>query len=241
MFVIMIVSGGFVCSASYLMCAPTQVEMLQLSNLLNVRPRCVLRGAIVGALGGLIFGGALMLAIGYSQGGMNLDSYNWAANQAFQVRLVTREVTYQDQRYQRAKDDQKLKEAGIPKDSGETYQTFGFEVLKGPAVAVGGSFVATILLFVAKTLWVGFPLHPVGYILANTYFINMVWGSLFAALVIKFIALRAGGVMFVRKVMMPFFVGVFLGTVTSYLFWDLVALILNAFGYMDAFHVNHVI
>jgi hypothetical protein len=225
MFVIMIVSGGFLCSASYLMCAPTQVEMLQLSKLLNVRPRCVLRGAMLGAVGGLVFGGALMLAIGYSQGGMNLDSYNWAASQSFQVRIVTREVAYQDQRYQKAHDDGK---------------TFGVEVRKGYAWAVGGSFVATILLFVAKTLWVGFPLHPVGYILANSYFINMVWGSLFTALVVKFVALRAGGVMFVRKVMMPFFVGVFLGTVSSYLFWDAVALALNAFGYMDAYHVNHV-
>ncbi len=226
MFVIMIVSGGFLCSASYLMCAPTQVEMLQLAKLLDVRPRCMLRGACLGAVGGLVFGGVLMLSIAYSRGGMNVEYIgNWAANQAFQIQDVTREVAYQDQRFQKAKDDE------VP---------FKAEVRQGGyAWALGTSFVVTILLFVAKTLWVGFPLHPVGYILANTYFINMVWGSLFTALVVKFVALRAGGVMFVRKTVTPFFVGVFLGTVSSYLFWDALALVLNAFGYMDTYHVNH--
>ena len=101
------------------------------------------------------------------------------------------------------------------------------------------SFVITILLFLAKSLWINFPLHPVGYILANTYFINMVWGSLFVAMIIKFITLKAGGVMTVRKTMTPFFVGVFLGAVSSYIFWDLIGLILNTFGYMDTFCVPH--
>ena len=225
MFVIMIVSGGFLCSASYLLCAPTQVEMLQLAKLVDVRPRCVLRGAVLGAVGGLVVGGATMLSIGYSKGGMNLDSFNWSAGQAWQVHDVTREVTFQDQRRQKALDDK---------------APYGNFVRKGHAVALGTSFVVTILLFVFKTLWVGFPLHPVGYILANTYFINMVWGSLFTALLVKFVALRAGGVMFVRKVMTPFFVGLFLGAIASYLFWDAVALGLNAFGIMDTYHVNHV-
>ncbi|MBT3375034.1 MAG: hypothetical protein HN742_23905 [Lentisphaerae bacterium] len=225
MFVIMIVSGGFLCSASYLMCAPTQVEMLQLSKLFKVSPRCVARGAMVGALGGLLFGGYFLLSIAYSKGAMNVPYIgDWAANQRFQVRLVNREVAFQDQRYQKAHDD------------GEPYGNF---VQRPQAWALGISFVVTVLLFVAKSLWVSFPLHPVGYILANTYFINMVWGSLFTAMIIKFVALKAGGVMIVRKTMTPFFVGVFLGAVSMYLFWDGIGLILNAFGYMDTFCVPH--
>lgn len=226
MYVIMIVSGGFLCSASYLLCAPTQVEMLQLSRLLDVPPRCLLKGVCVGAVGGLVFGGLIILSIAYSRGGMNVEYIgNWAANQAFQIQLVTREVAYQDQRFQKARDE------NVP---------LVRETRHGHAWAVGASFVITILLFVAKTLWVGFPLHPVGYILANTHFINMVWGSLLIALIVKFVALRAGGVRFVRSVMTPFFVGVFLGTISSYLFWDAVALVLNALGHMDTYHVNHV-
>jgi hypothetical protein len=227
MFVIMIVSGGFLCSASYLMCAPTQVEMLQLSTLFKVRPKCVARGMVLGAFGGLLLGGLFMLSIAYSKGGMNVPYISdWAANQAFQVRIVTREVAFQDQRYQKAQDEDK---------------PFGNHIQKPYAWALGVSFVVTILLFVAKTLWVNFPLHPVGYILANTYFINMVWGSLFTAMLIKFVALRAGGVMVIRKIMTPFFVGLFLGTVSSYVFWDLIALVLQAFGYTDTFHVPHVL
>ena len=227
MFVIMIVSGGFLCSASYLMCTPTQVEMFQLAHLFKVRPRCVLRGMTMGAFGGFILGGLFMLSIAYSKGGMNIPYISdWIANQSFQVRIVTREVALQDQRFQKAEDEQ---------------TPFVNEVKKPYAWALGISFVITILLFVAKTLWVNFPLHPVGYILANTYFINMVWGSLFTAMVIKFIALRAGGVMVIRKVMTPFFVGVFLGTVSSYIFWDLIALVLQAFGYTDTFHVPHIL
>ncbi len=226
MFVIMIVSGGFLCSASYLMCAPTQVETLQLGRLLNVRAQCLNRGMMLGALGGLVFGGMFMLSIAYSKGGMNMPYIgDWAANQSFQVRLVTTEVAYQDQRYQKCQDEK---------------QPFGFDVKRPDAWALGVSFVVTILLFVAKSLWVSFPLHPVGYILANTYFINMVWGSLLTALLVKFMALKVGGVMVVRNVLRPFFVGMFVGAVSSYLLWDIVALVLQACGYMDTFHVPHV-
>lgn len=226
MFVIMIVSGGFLCSASYLMCAPTQVETLQLGRLLNVRAQCLNRGMMLGALGGLVFGGMFMLSIAYSKGGMNMPYIgDWAANQSFQVRLVTTEVAYQDQRYQKCQDEK---------------QPFGFDVKRADAWALGVSFVVTILLFVAKSLWVSFPLHPVGYILANTYFINMVWGSLLTALLVKFMALKVGGVIVVRNVLRPFFVGLFVGAVSSYLLWDIVALALQACGYMDTFHVPHV-
>ncbi|OGV66820.1 MAG: hypothetical protein A3K18_30230 [Lentisphaerae bacterium RIFOXYA12_64_32] len=225
LFVIMIVSGGFLCSASYLMCAPTQVEMLQLSRLLNVNPRCVAKGLILGALGGMIFGGYFMLSIGYSKGGMNVSFIgDWAANQAFQIQLVTREVAFQDQRYQHAKDND------LP-------MTNVFD--KPRTWALGFSFVTTILLFVAKSTWVGFPLHPVGYILANTYFINMVWGSLFVAMLVKYITLKTGGVMTVRKTMTPFFVGMFLGAVCSYLLWDAIGLTLQIFGYTETFCVPH--
>jgi len=225
--VILIVSGGFMCSASYLLCAPTQVEMLQLARLFHIDARSVGKAAIVGALGGLILGGALLLAIGYSKGGMNNPYLNdWVANQRFQIRLVTREVALQDQRYQRAR------------ETGEAYGNFPD---KPRLIALGASFIVTVLLFVAKSTWVNFPLHPVGYILANTYFINMVWGSLFVAMIIKFVALKAGGVMTVRKTMTPFFVGVFMGAVASYIFWDVIGLILNAFGYTDTFCVPVVL
>ena len=225
MFVIMIVSGGFLCSASYLMCAPTQIEMLQLGSLFKVSGRCVSKGAVLGALGGLLFGGYFLLSIAYSKGAMNVPYIgDWAANQSFQIQLVTREVAFQDQRFQRAQ------------DTGEPYGNY---VHPAKTWWIGGAFVMTILLFIAKSVWVSFPLHPVGYILANTYFINMVWGSLFAAMIIKFVTLKAGGVMTVRKTMTPFFVGVFLGAVSMYLFWDAIGLICNAFGYMDTFCVPH--
>jgi hypothetical protein len=226
LFVIMIVSGGFLCSASYLMCAPTQVEMLQLGRLLDVSPRCLNRAMMLGAVGGLVFGGLFLLSIAYGKGGMNMPYIgDWAAQQAFQIRIVTTEVAYQDQRFQKCQDEKR---------------SFGFDLKKPDTWALGVSFGITILLFAAKSLWVGFPLHPVGYILANSYFINMVWGSLLAALVIKFIALKAGGVMVVRNVLRPFFVGMFVGAVAGYVLWDVVALVLQACGHMDTFHVPHV-
>ena len=52
----------------------------------------------------------------------------------------------------------------------------GFDVKRPDAWLSRSHSWSTILLFVAKSLWVSFPLHPVGYILANTYFINIVWG-----------------------------------------------------------------
>ncbi|NOY80052.1 MAG: hypothetical protein GXP31_03505 [Kiritimatiellaeota bacterium] len=227
MFVIMIVSGGFMCSASYLLCAPTQVEMLQLGNLFKVKARSIGKAAIFGALGGLLLGGYFLFAIAYGKGAMNVPYIgDWAANQSFQIRIVTREVAFQDQRRQHAE---------------ETGDKYGNYLDKPRLWALGISFVTTILLFVGKSMWVNFPLHPVGYILANTYFINMVWGSLLTAMLIKFIALKVGGVMTVRKTMTPFFVGVFLGAVSSFIFWDIIGLTLNAFGYMDTFCVPNVL
>jgi len=226
LFVIMIVSGGFLCSASYLMCAPTQVEMLQLGRVMQVSPRCLNRGMMLGAVGGLVFGGMFILSIAYGKGGMNIPYIgDWAAQQAFQIRIVTTEVAYQDQRFQKCQDEKR---------------PFGFDLKRPDAWALGISFAVTILLFAAKSLWVSFPLHPVGYILANTYFINMVWGSLLVALVIKFVALKAGGVMVIRNILRPFFVGMFVGAVGSYLLWDAVALVLQAGGNLDTFHVPHV-
>ena len=59
-------------------------------------------------------------------------------------------------------------------------------------------------------------------------------------MVVKFLALKIGGVMVVRNVLRPFFVGMFLGAIASYLLWDALALGLQAFGYMDTFHVPHI-
>ncbi|MCX7933921.1 MAG: hypothetical protein N3A66_01520, partial [Planctomycetota bacterium] len=46
----------------------------------------------------------------------------------------------------------------------------------GPWISVGAGAFITIALTALRSYFVGFWLHPLGYILANTYCVYMCWG-----------------------------------------------------------------
>ena len=83
-------------------------------------------------------------------------------------------------------------------------------------------FGVTCLLAVLRVRFLGFPLHPVGYAMANTD----TWGQLpmpfFVAWLIKTLVLRYGGMRLYRK-SLPFFLGLILGDMVNGGFYNLLA------------------
>jgi hypothetical protein len=105
----------------------------------------------------------------------------------------------------------------------------------GPLAGVGVGALVTLALTVLRTTFVGFWLHPIGYVLANTHFITGTWGSLLVAWVVKWVSLRIGGPRLVREKMTPFFGGLFVGAVLGMILWDIVALVAMSRGVRDVF------
>ncbi|MBM4031557.1 MAG: hypothetical protein FJ291_07185 [Planctomycetes bacterium] len=214
-------AGGFMAVAQFLLFAPAQVEMLHLADTQRASPRGVRWALIVGALGGVLIGGYVMMVWAYGKGADNIPYMkNWAVGQNWYFTTLRNATA--------AADAEVVAAAKRGEKPAPMYPT-------GPLIGVGVGTTVTLLLAFLRTHFVGFWLHPIGYILANTYFIYGCWGSLLAAWLIKLVGLKIGGPRAVREKMTPFFGGLFVGCVAGMLFWDAVALVRQAMGMADVF------
>jgi len=214
-FVLAFVAGGFMMVAQFLLFAPTQVEMFQLSEVTHSKTRSLKWAMIIGALAGIFIGGYFMLVWANGRGGQNIRYMNdWAIKQDWYFGRLSQEMFN--------KDGEILKAATGGADA-PTQST-----KLGPRIALGAGAGITIILAVLRTQFVGFWLHPIGYILANTYCIHGIWGSFLVAWVIKFLSLKIGGPRFIRERMTPFFAGLFVGAVVMMAFWDVIAVVRGA-------------
>ena len=83
--------------------------------------------------------------------------------------------------------------------------------------AVGGLFMGALLLLRHHFVW--WPLHPIGFPIANTYtIVSYGWFSIFLAWLLKTTILRYGGVP-VYRLLLPFFLGLVLGEFTTACLW----------------------
>jgi hypothetical protein len=81
----------------------------------------------------------------------------------------------------------------------------------GPGIAaVGFGFLVTALLTFLRTQYVWWPLHPIGYAIANTDTMQSTWMPYLIAWLFKSLALRYGGARF-YKASQPFFLGLIAG------------------------------
>ncbi len=97
----------------------------------------------------------------------------------------------------------------------------------GWAVATGAT--VTVGLQLASWRWSGWPLLPVGYLVAQTFQIHLVWASLFIGWLAKSLIVRFGGHSLFKSVR-PVFVGLIFGEILAAAFWLLVALVLASAG-----------
>jgi hypothetical protein len=92
---------------------------------------------------------------------------------------------------------------------------------EGIAVLIGTLF--TLLLNNIRGRWIGFPFHPIGYAVASSWGMSVLWVPMLIAWILKLAMLRYGGLSFYRKAV-PFFHGVILGECLMGGFWNLMGI-----------------
>ena len=215
------VAGGFMAAAQFLMIAPTQVEMLHLAATERVSPRGMSGVLLVGVAGGVLVGGFVLLTWCYGRGGENIPHIKyWVLNQNWYLQPLRQAVADAD--------TIAIRSAATGVAESADYRT-------GPIAAVGVGSGVTLLLTYLRMRFVGFWLHPLGYVLANTGFIASVWGSLLVAWIVKFAALKLGGPRLIRESLTPLFAGLFVGGLAGIVFWDLVAMFVLLIGGSDVY------
>ena len=80
----------------------------------------------------------------------------------------------------------------------------------------GAAFYGVLSILRNHFLW--WPLHPIGYAVANTFTMEYLWSPFFFGWLAKSVALRAGGIGGYRKYV-PFFLGLILGEAAGNGFW----------------------
>jgi hypothetical protein len=75
----------------------------------------------------------------------------------------------------------------------------------------------------------GWPFHPLGFLMAYSYPMQVLWFSVFVGWLAKVVLTRLGGSDALRKAR-ALFIGLILGEVGAAAFWLLVSLLLNAMG-----------
>lgn len=83
---------------------------------------------------------------------------------------------------------------------------------------VGLGIAFTYALMLARSRFTWFPLHPLGFLVSQSYPIGTIWFSIFLGWLAKVTIMRFGGTDTYRKVT-PLFLGVILGDVAMMLFW----------------------
>lgn len=76
----------------------------------------------------------------------------------------------------------------------------------------------TLFLVVMRTLYVWWPLHPLGYALCASWSLIVFWFPIFVTWLLKSLILRYGGMNLYRQAM-PFFLGLIIGEFTLAVFW----------------------
>ena len=82
--------------------------------------------------------------------------------------------------------------------------------------------IVTIFLTIMRATFYWWPLHPLGYALAPSWSMMVMWSSFFLAWMVKGLILRYGGMRLFRQVR-PFFLGMILGGFTMAVVWAIVS------------------
>lgn len=90
----------------------------------------------------------------------------------------------------------------------------------------GFGIVFTILLMAVRLRFIWFPFHPLGYALAPSWSMNLIWFPLFVSWLAKLLVLRYGGLKVLRQ-FVPFFLGLILGEFIVGGFWTLIGISLG--------------
>lgn len=83
---------------------------------------------------------------------------------------------------------------------------------------LGTGMLLTYGMMLARSRYLWFPLHPLGYMVSLTFAMDVMWVSVFLGWLSKTITMKFGGSATYRK-LLPFFLGLALGDVSMMLVW----------------------
>ncbi|HOF87272.1 MAG TPA: hypothetical protein PLZ36_04075 [Armatimonadota bacterium] len=210
-------AAGFMCVAVFLFIAPAQVEMLELGRQLNVRLHDIGAGLWIGLLGGIFIGGFAFLCWTYGKGADNF-AFSWPYQQNWYLNSYRQGEAAADRAF-------------VAGTLGQDPQTRPLDIVSNPdakGIAVGLGITGALATL--RHLFVWFPLHPLGYVLAASSFSFYVWFTCFVAWAIRAVVQRLGGAHTMRKALLPFAIGMFLACVASVVLFELIGLVLGATG-----------
>lgn len=91
----------------------------------------------------------------------------------------------------------------------------------GTLAKMGVSALIVIFLAVARNMWFGFPLHPIGYLFASSFALEWgMWNIIFVTWLIKSLVVKYGGLRIYRQ-SLPLFFGLALGDAVAHLVWGI--------------------
>ncbi|OPZ84219.1 MAG: hypothetical protein BWY76_01943 [bacterium ADurb.Bin429] len=212
------IASGFMCVSCFFFIAPVQVEMMELGRHFKVRARDIGHGLWLGLLGGIFLGGFVLLCWAYGFGADNMAT-TWPYGQNWYFSGYRNGEAAIDRAFT-ADPTNLLTPASAPLNVVENVDA------KGVAIGVG----VTGLLATLRSLFMWFPLHPLGYVLSTTYFMRGAWSIMLVAWLIRLVVLRIGGAHSIRKGLIPFCVGMFLACVVSIMLFDVVGFYLRSIG-----------
>lgn len=181
-----------------------QLEFLEVGRRLRIPSGQIWGATALGVLGGVVIGGWIFLLVGYSFGaGAVLN--NWSFTQkAWFFSEYTAEMA----------------RAGSDSAGGNTGEWLAL------AYGAGGTLlIATLRQWIA-----GFWLHPFGFIVGATPFMQDSWGTFLVAWGIRSSCLKLGGVRMLRHGLQPFFGGAFLGGAAAWLIFVVIGTMVSSAG-----------
>jgi hypothetical protein len=99
-----------------------------------------------------------------------------------------------------------------------------------PAIAaLGSGMLVTFLLSAMRLRFLWWPLHPVGYMVANVWGSQWWWGPLFVAWFLKSLVIRYGGLRLYQKTV-PLAIGVIVGNQVTDTIWPLAMWLARRYG-----------
>ena len=206
----------FLYVGTFLLSAPILAESMAAASRVGVPLRKLGRCLLVGFVVAVVVGGLVSMSWSYTVGALNMklamaEKRNLYNKMTFLIEGDDRMI---EQHFRDHPDQDPLVTPKVADEIG------GLKPVT--LIFVGISFGIGCLLALVRVIWLGFPLHPLGFALAFTPAINALWSSIAVAYLTKSLALRFGGVHLVRQVLRPFFVGVFVSELLMVILWSVI-------------------
>ncbi|MFP4579961.1 MAG: DUF6785 family protein [Candidatus Sumerlaeia bacterium] len=189
---------------SFFMIPGLQLEMLQIGRHAKVNSRHLLIACFLGISCGFFIGGWSYLGTIYALGEDGVGNKLPFTERRGEFRPYIKEMARANAKM---KSDEKGEKAPRSSNPAKWIYVYGA--------------VATTIVAVLRQLFAGFWFHPVGILLGPSQMMTSVWGSVLFALVLRLLVLKLGGAVSVRDRLLPFAVGMFLASVTAYIFLGL--------------------